>query len=407
MNGGQTMKKLDIHNYKKGLATQLVQLDKTSISPKNKELIKKYCTDCALRGISEARQKKNIEVLRVLALMFKKDFDMAIIDDLKCLVQMIDKKELAAWTKVTHKVILKRFFKWLKGKDDEYPPEIKWLKISRRVAENQMLSQNELLTEKEIHKAIQATTNPRDKAIIAMLFEAGCRIGELGNLFVGNVSIDKKGAVLTVNGKTGARRVRIIQSVPYLVTWLNYHPLRKDPDAPLWITNFMPYKHMKYPVFCRIIRETFDRAGITKRCNPHLFRHSRASIVANHFTEFQMNHYFGWAQGSDMPSTYVHLSGKDLDNAVLKMNGLAEQINPETTMLKPRQCSVCDTINTFDSKYCNNCATLLTKPKSVVEKEPVAEPVVESAEVRLKRLLYANPDIQQAYVDYVQSQKKN
>jgi hypothetical protein len=43
--------------------------------------------------------------------------------------------------------------------------------------------------------------------------------------------------------------------------------------------------------------------------------------MANPLTEFQMNHYFGWTQGSNMPSTYVHLSGKDLDGAILKMNG--------------------------------------------------------------------------------------
>ncbi len=35
-----------------------------------------------------------------------------------------------------------------------------------------------------------------------------------------------------------------------------------------------------------------------------------------------MNLYFGRVQGSDMPSVYVHLSGRDVDDAILKANGI-------------------------------------------------------------------------------------
>jgi hypothetical protein len=40
---------------------------------------------------------------------------------------------------------------------------------------------------------------------------------------------DSYGAKLLVNGKTGARRVRIVSSVPYLTKWINEHPLKGDP----------------------------------------------------------------------------------------------------------------------------------------------------------------------------------
>ena len=36
-------------------------------------------------------------------------------------------------------------------------------------------------------------------------------------------------------------------------------------------------------------------------------------------TEAQMKEHFGWVPGSYMPSTYVHLSGKDVDGAILKV----------------------------------------------------------------------------------------
>lgn len=46
---------------------------------------------------------------------------------------------------------------------------------------------------------------------------------------------DQHGAVLIVNGKTGPRRVRVIAAAPALASWLNIHPLRGDPNAPLWV----------------------------------------------------------------------------------------------------------------------------------------------------------------------------
>jgi hypothetical protein len=35
-----------------------------------------------------------------------------------------------------------------------------------------------------------------------------------------------------------------------------------------------------------------------------------------------MSYIFGWVQGSDMPSTYIHLSGREVDNALFKLYGL-------------------------------------------------------------------------------------
>ena len=47
--------------------------------------------------------------------------------------------------------------------------------------------------------------------------------------------------------------------------------------------------------------------------------------MTNYLTEAQMNAYFGWVQGSGMPSIYVHLSGRYIDDAVLKANGIVQK----------------------------------------------------------------------------------
>ena len=47
-----------------------------------------------------------------------------------------------------------------------------------------------------------------------MLYDSGCRIGELLTLRVKDIEYDDYGIRLTVNGKTGVRRVRTVGDKP-------------------------------------------------------------------------------------------------------------------------------------------------------------------------------------------------
>jgi integrase/recombinase XerD len=101
-----------------------------------------------------------------------------------------------------------------------------------------------------------------------------------------------------------------------------------NPDSPLW-TTFDSKEDLIKPLHYGSIRMKVKRlakkAKINKRIHPHLFRHSRCTYIANYLTEAQMNIYFGWIQGSNMPGVYVHLSGRDVDYAILKANGDIEK----------------------------------------------------------------------------------
>ncbi len=103
-----------------------------------------------------------------------------------------------------------------------------------------------------------------------------------------------------------------------------------------------------------------ERASVRKAVNPHNFRHSRATHLAKHLTEAQMNEYMGWVQGSDMPSTYVHLSGRDVDQALLKLNNISdadEQGTKESFSL--RACPRCALSNPPANKFCSRCGMTL------------------------------------------------
>ena len=118
---------------------------------------------------------------------------------------------------------------------DDYPEEVKWIKTTMKKGRGSLMPE-ELLTEQEVKKLIESAEHPRDKAFVSMLYESGCRIGELASVQLKHVSFDKYGATIVVDGKTGRRRVRVIGATSYLAVWLNNHPLRDDPEAPLWIS---------------------------------------------------------------------------------------------------------------------------------------------------------------------------
>ena len=143
--------------------------------------------------------------------------------------------------------------------------------------------------------------------------------------------------------------------------WLDIHPEKQNGNAPLWINIGTKdyHKQMTYEGVRKILIEAFKKAGIKKRCHPYIFRHSRASQLARHLTEFQMNAYFGWIQGSRMPAMYVHISGKDLDEDILRINGLKPGEKPIAYKSQVRTCPRCQEINSHNALYCCKCAEIV------------------------------------------------
>jgi integrase len=51
-----------------------------------------------------------------------------------------------------------------------------------------------------------------------------------------------------------------------------------------------------------------------------LFRHTRASYLGQHLPEQLVKQYMGWTPNSRMFSVYIHLSQKNVNDAVVEMH---------------------------------------------------------------------------------------
>lgn len=103
--------------------------------------------------------------------------------------------------------------------------------------------------------------------MLAAGFEAGLRAGEPHGLRVGDVMFDANGAVISVHGETGSRSVRLITSVAALTRYMETHPSRGDPGAPLWVTASINYRGqpVSWITWSKTLKKVAVVAGIGKR----------------------------------------------------------------------------------------------------------------------------------------------
>jgi len=348
----------DIHHYDQRLTAALRNLENDKqVLDANRKKINLFLEYIRAEGLSVPRQVRYTYVLRKLSALLGKEFRRTSKTDMIRVMSELEKQNTAYDTKLSEKQCIKRFYKWLRNTEDDYPVEVKWIK-ARRNNYHKILPEH-LLTEDEIKKLAKTCQNQRDRALILVLYETGCRVGEILPLKLGDVQFDTHGAVMIMKGKTGPRRIRIIFSAKALSEGLNHHPTRLDPEAPLW-TSFESAgstKPLEYYAFRKMLSVTAKRAKVSKRVNPHSFRHARASNLANVLTEAQMKEYLGWVGDSKMASTYVHLSGRNIDNALLKLNGIKteDEVNNEEHKLRLKTCSRCQEVNSPTSGFCSRC----------------------------------------------------
>ena len=367
-------------NWNSEVGRLLGTIDQSSISKTNKETINEFVDKLKANGRNDKTIAKHLYCLKMFLKGFEgKNFKNASRKDIEHALIYINGLSISEQTKVNVKISIKFMYKQIFGNGDFYPEQVAWVRTT--LAKKNKLLPEDILTEDEVLRMIDAANNVRDKAIIGLLYDSGIRAGELLSMRKKDVNLETELAHITVNGKTGPRKIPIMFSVPMVAQYLNLIKDKKSEDNLWWN---LAQSHVKgileYSGFKKMITEVSNSAKIGKRIYPHLFRHSRASNYANKLTEQQLKAFFGWTGGSSMAATYVHLSGRDIDNAVLQANGQKPIDNITESKLKVKICQRCQFSNGTDSKYCNRCAlpldpglALEIQNKESAMKEAVAE----------------------------------
>lgn len=380
--------------YERGL------LAKEDIPEADKKAILDFVDgDLILENIKEKRRMNYIQRLRIVARWIPDTFINPSKEDIRKVLLKLN-EGYSEWTKVTYLRMIKKFYRKRlpKRKYETLFDDVKIKQPKSRV------QQSDLITPDEMTGIINNCFNVRDKAIFSTLYDSGCRIGELLLMKIRNVRFDDYGAVIDVpfEGKTGTRPVRIVgDSIAYLRAWIDDHPKHGDLNAPLFcnISEGITGRAMTYDDVHSALKKILKRAGITRRIHPHLFRHTRATILASKVAEAPLEAQMGWVPGTKQMATYVHLSGTQTDHAILSAYGIKikdESINEP----KPVKCPRCGELNPSDAKYCRKCWLPLTVEEALAQKEKEDKALnilgnmeLDPVERKLMEMIQNNPDL--------------
>ena len=248
------------------------------------------------------------------------------------------------------------------NRDDGYCKEVSWIKPTKYNIKEEKIRSEDLLDAQEVQQIIGKTTNRRDRAMFWTMFEGAFRPGELLNLKVGGVEFKENYVLLSTHGKTGNKRVALVVSFKPLLEWLHDHPLQDDPHAPLWYS-YSPRsktKQVSYGYLREQLKRCTAKAKIKRRVWNYLFRHSQLTMLSKKLSDQTLCVYGNWSPGSEMVKKYVHLSGKDAEDAILELHGIKvdDKDNIKTTV-QLKSCYRCSEQNTPESQRCSNCGFIL------------------------------------------------
>jgi hypothetical protein len=127
---------------------------------------------------------------------------------------------------------------------------------------------------------------------------------------------------------------------------------------PLWISEATNFKNQQLGLrgAQKIIEETLPKTGFSnKHARLYILRHSRATHLANHLTEAQICVFFGWQHGTKVVRRYIHLSGKDVDKALIALTE-GGQAKVEEYRLKSLRCKRSSESISIGMNFCSKCA---------------------------------------------------
>ena len=320
---------------------------------RNQKLISEFLG--TLADLSDTRISKYKAVLTKMARDLGKPLESVTKPELQAYLKRVNAQtDYSDWTKLCYRQFAKKFFGWLRD-----PSFVNWVRLGSVWSR---VDVEDLLTDSELTAMRRACDNLRDRALVETAYESALRPHELLGLEKSSVIFDEYGAVVNVEkGKTGPRRVRVINSAPLLADWIANHPV-KNKKAALWIdtSNDSKYRPLRIIGLQKFFKRVARKAGITKRVNPYVFRHTRLTHLSKILTEAVLCEIAGWVQGSEMPRNYVHLSGRDVDQAILRAYGLIKPSEPVSPKV-PIKCARCANLNPNDAETCFKCGFALSE----------------------------------------------
>ena len=262
------------------------------------------------KKIGNSRLLKYIENLRVCFYYFKKPFSQITLKDMENFERDLssnkiknsrNNKPYSENTKCDFKKALKIYLKWkLRDNNSKYAELTNWL--------DTIVKQKtpEYLKEEEVIKLYKGCKDSKQRFLVAVLFDAGCRIEEFLNIRMEDVEEPNANSPyykITLKeeySKTAGRTIGLYwqYSTEAIKEYLSEHHFKSS--EPVYTSRYDDVRFYLKRLGQRVLK---------RRVYAHLFRHSSSTYYASKLNRQQLCYRYGWAFSSRMPDVYISRAG--------------------------------------------------------------------------------------------------
>jgi integrase len=291
-------------------------------------------------------------------------------------------------------IIVCCFYKWFTKKKD---PDILAEFVPPHV-NTERLHPKDVLTWEDIIRLSRAGSTPIQIAIPQVLYDLGSRAEEFLTPRIQDVELIMDGRAIKIHinkSKTdeGLRSPLIVRSAPALMHYLQAHPKRGDPYAPLWVMK--SGKPLSYGGLRKMLQVLKARSELEKPVNPHSFRKSSATEYAHNenFNPLEIKQRFGWEKSSRMLDIYCRIDEGKVNDKVMQQYGLKEREKVKEE-IKDNECGWCKYKNPLGETSCFNCGRPLGLRPEEIETQTKWDMFFRTVG---EKMMQTNPNIKEQF----------
>lgn len=365
----------DVQGYRDKFDGQIDRLESADIDDRDREAINRFIVHCRTNDTDIGSLGTVIGHCNRLRLAAERsrhalvEFgDVAEVNAFK--LRLEDDHGLSQGTIRNYTKALRKFFVW---QDRDWADE-----ISVGAPPDRTHDPDEEISADELDALLGAATNPRDKALVAILADTGLRVGAVLSLQMRHVDFEGRQATLSINeeanikGDGGPKPVT--WSRGYVANWIDVHPRPETSNAALihklrdWDKDDDAALSQQYAG--RIISDIAERAGLdTDRIEPRLFRATSISRwIREDMGEQAIKHRTGWSKDSRMFDTYSRVTDEEMNSVVFEHYGIADpdDADPEPSLT---ECPQCRTTLRGTETFCPGCGSPMTPEATETARE--------------------------------------
>lgn len=285
----------------------------------NQQTKNKFIRVLSLKGLSKATEKSYLRHIRYLQNSYpKKKFKEITMKNI--LSHLANYTKHAGYSNAYYtqaRAAIVSFYKEVIGVNWDFT------RIPTVKKENKLPN---VLSEEEILDLLQTVKNPRDKAIISLLYSAGLRVQEACNLKIHN--IDSKRMLIHVEQSKGNKDRFVTLSSELLIILRNYYKSCLVKPTAYLFPGVVPGKPINRGTIARFISIIAHKAGIKKAVYPHLLRHSFATHLLENGTNIRIIQVLLGHSSLRTTEVYTHVAKNIAEHVISPLDTLLQKNAP-------------------------------------------------------------------------------